>query len=231
MNLTDLEKELKVKFTNPSFLERALTHRSFLNEVKNKEMVSNERLEFLGDAILSFVVSSWIFSEFPKYPEGKMTNLRSNLVKTGTLAKISKKLKIGDYLLLSKGEKESAGYQKPTLLANTLEAVIGAIFIDQGIEAIEIFIKNNFEDLLKKFVALGNFKDYKSLLQEKLQAQKKKSPVYKITNEKGPEHNKIFTINVYDPKSGLIATGVGKSKQKAEQEAAKMALEKLNLKK
>ena len=231
MNLADFEKELKIKFKNPSLLKRALTHRSLLNEAKDKEVVSNERLEFLGDAILSFVVSNWIFNEFPKYPEGKMTNLRSNLVKTGTLAKISRKLKVGDYLLLSKGEKESEGYQKPTLLANTLEAVIGAIFLDQGIEAIERFIKNNFEVLLKEFVALGNFKDYKSLLQEKLQAQKKKSPVYKTVNEKGPEHNKTFTINVCYQKSGLIATGVGRSKQKAEQEAARMALEKLNLKK
>jgi len=231
MNLANLEKELKIKFKNPNLLKRALTHRSFLNEVKNKEVISNERLEFLGDTILSFVVSNWIFNKFPKYPEGKMTNLRSNLVKTGTLTKISRKLKIGDYLLLSRGEIESNGHQKPTLLANALEAVIGAIFLDQGIETAEKFIKNNFGTLLKELIILGNFKDYKSLLQEKLQAQKRKSPVYKTFNEKGPGHNKTFTINVYYQKGDLIATGVGKSKQKAEQEAARMALEKLNLKK
>ncbi len=230
MNLESFEKKLKIKFKDANILRKALTHRSFLNETKDKDLLSNERLEFLGDAILSFIVSNWIFDKFPKYLEGKLTNLRSNLVKTTSLAKISRKLNIGEYLLLSKGESESRGQQKPTLLANTLEAIIGAIFLDQGIEVTKEFIKRNFEPLLKELITLGTFKDYKSLLQEKLQAQKRKSPVYKTVKEKGPEHNKIFCVNVYGEKE-LMATGEGKSKQKAEQEAAKIALEKLNLKK
>ncbi len=231
MNLQDIERKLKVKFKNPQILKRALTHRSFLNEIKDKQITSNERLEFFGDAILSFVVSDWIFKQFPNYLEGRMTNLRSKLVKTGTLAKVAKNLNIGEYLFLSRGERESKGQQKPTLLANALEAIIGAIFIDQGIEAVENFIKRNFKPLLKEFITLGNFKDYKSLLQEKLQAQKSKSPIYKTIKEEGLEHNKIFTLNVYSQKGELLASGKGKSKQKAEQDAAKLALEKLSLKK
>jgi ribonuclease-3 len=131
MEINHLADKLGLKFNNLNLLKEALTHRSYLNEVKEK-ISSNERLEFLGDAVLSFIISSWLFKKFPEYPEGKLTNLRSNLVKTSSLAKIAQKLKIGDYLLLSKGEKESQGQKNPTLLANTMEAIIGAIFLDQG---------------------------------------------------------------------------------------------------
>lgn len=234
MNFEELEKNLGFRFKNPNLLREALTHRSYLNEFKSaswrKQIQSNERLEFLGDAVLSFIVSDWLFKKFPMFTEGKLTNLRSNLVKTTSLTQIAQKLKVGEYLLLSKGEKETQGQKNPTLLANTLEAIIGALFLDQGLKATEIFIGENFESLLEEVMRSGRLKDYKSLLQEKIQAQSSQSPVYKTIKEKGPEHNKIFIVNVL-AKGEILATGVGKSKQKAQEEAAKQALESLALKK
>ncbi len=230
-NLKDLEKKLKLNFKNKELLKEALTHRSYLNEAKNQKLASNERLEFLGDAVLSLIVSFWIFNEFKNYPEGKLTNLRSNLVKTSALAKIADELKIGDYLFMSRGEQEAEGQKNPTLNANAMEAVIGTIFIDQGIEQTEKFIKQNFEQMLKKLIASGKFKDYKSLLQEKIQSQTGQSPIYRTIKEEGPEHSKIFTVNVIHRDGSIIASGNGKSKQKAEQEAAELALEKIASKK
>jgi len=225
MEINHLADKLGLKFNDLNLLKEALTHRSYLNEVKEK-ISSNERLEFLGDAVLSFIISSWLFKKFPEYPEGKLTNLRSNLVKTSSLAKIAQKLKIGDYLLLSKGEKESQGQKNPTLLANTMEAIIGAIFLDQGTETVKNFIKTHFNPLLEEIIKTGRLKDYKSLLQEKIQAQEKPAPIYKTIKEEGPEHDKIFTVNVI-VENKILATGKGKSKQKAEQQAAKKALQSL----
>lgn len=229
-NLKDFEKILGIQFKNQQLLKEALTHRSYLNEFKKEPLNSNERLEFLGDAILSFVVSNWIFKKLPNFPEGKLTNLRSNLVKTGALAKVAKKIKIGEYLFLSHGEKESGGQENETLLANATEALIGALFLDQGIAIVSDFIKKQLTSILKETLISGRLKDYKSLLQEKVQANKGQSPVYLTEKEEGPEHDKIFTINVL-LENKILAKGTGKSKQKAEQEAAKAALEKLGLKK
>ncbi len=230
MNFEELEKNLGFKFKNTNLLKEALTHRSYLNEFKKQKIQSNERLEFLGDAVLSFIVSSWLFKSFPLSHEGKLTNLRSNLVKTTSLAKIAQKLKIGNYLLLSKGEKGAQGQKNPTLLANTLEAIIGAIFLDQGLEPLKIFIHKNFKSSLKEVILSGRLKDYKSLLQEKIQTQSNSSPIYKTVKEEGPEHKKIFTINVFS-EGHFLAEGAGQSKQKAEELAAKKALENLALKK
>jgi ribonuclease-3 len=230
MNFDNLEKNLGFSFKNPELLKEALTHRSYLNEYKNQKIESNERLEFLGDAILSFIVSSWLFEKFPDFPEGKLTSLRSGLVNTGALAKIAFKLKIGDYLLLSRGEKEAGGQKNPTLLANALEAIIGAIFLDQRLENIKSFVRNHFKDLLSEIISSGRLKDYKSLLQEKVQAKTGQSPIYRIVKQEGPEHNKIFTVDVVI-ENQIFTQGVGKSKQKAEQEAAKKALENLGSKK
>ena len=230
MNLDELEKNLGFKFKNHNLLREALTHRSYLNEFKKQKIQSNERLEFLGDAVLSFIVSDWLFKKFRQFTEGKLTNLRSNLVKTTSLTKVAQRLKIGDYLLLSKGEKETQGQKNPTLLANALEAIIGALFLDQGLEATKIFVWRNFEALLKEVIYSGRLKDYKSLLQEKIQAQSSQSPIYKTIKEKGPEHKKIFTIHVFSD-GQFLAEGLGQSKQKAEEAAAKQALENLALKK
>ena len=226
--LNQLETKLGIKFKNQSFLSQALVHRSYLNEAPNKGLESNERLEFLGDAILEFIVSRWLFEELPEYPEGDLTNLRSNLVKTDSLAKISQKLEVGKYLLLSRGEKASDGQKNPSLLANALEAIIGAVFLDQGVETAKKFVRANLKPLFKQLLEQGEFKDYKSLLQEKIQAKTKKSPAYRVIREQGLEHVKTFTIGVYS-QNRLLATGKGKSKQAAEQKAAKLALDCLTL--
>lgn len=220
-----LEKKLRIKFQKPKILVEALVHRSYLNETNQGDLHSNERLEFLGDSILSFVISEWLFKRFPEYPEGILTTLRSNLVKTESLAKIAKKLSLGNFLLLSRGEKESGGQNNPVLLANSLEAVIGAIFLDKGLNAAKNFIHVNFKNFLETLVLKGEFKDLKGLLQEKTQAKNKLSPVYKTLKESGPDHAKIFTVGVF-LKNKLLAKGEGKSKQTAEEEAAKFALEK-----
>jgi ribonuclease-3 len=225
-SLNILEKNLKIKFQNRQLLKEALTHRSYLNEAGERGLCSNERLEFLGDAILSFVISEWIFKEFPHYPEGNLTSLRSNLVKTESLAKIGKSFNLGKFLFLSKGEKEEGGDKNPTLLANAFEAIIGAIFLDQGIETIKNFIKKNFKNLLKTLVSKGEFKDFKSLFQEKAQAKNRITPHYKVIDEKGPDHAKIFTVGVYLGEK-LTAKGIGKNKQEAEENAAKNALKKI----
>ncbi len=234
-NQQELAEKLAINFKNQKLLTLALIHRSYLNEadptaklcgVNNQKLASNERLEFLGDAILSFIVSDWLFEQFPYYPEGKLTNLRSNLVKTSSLAKIAKRFEVGEYLFLSKGEKESGGQQNPSLLANTLEAIIAAIFLDQGSKIVNQFIRKNFRSLLGQLIKSGEFKDYKSLLQEKLQAKTKEPPIYKVVKAVGPDHAKIFTVAVHNQNKS-IATGQGKSKQMAEEKAAQNALEKL----
>jgi ribonuclease-3 len=225
-NYQNLEKKLGVKFKNPYLLNQALVHRSYLNETTDKKLASNERLEFLGDAILSLIVSEWLYQNFPDYSEGTLTNLRSHLVKTETLAKIASQLQVGQYLLLSRGEKESGGQKNPSLLANTLEAIIGAVFLDQGLQAAEKLVKKNLKPLLEGLIEAGEFKDYKSLLQEKIQAKTRQTPVYKTIKEVGPDHAKIFTVGVYS-QGKLLAKAIGKSKKEAEEQAAGQALEKL----
>lgn len=219
----ELEKNLGVNFKNKKLLTQALTHRSFLNEANQPDIESNERLEFLGDTILSFVISEWLFEKFPDYFEGNLTNIRSNLVRTDSLAAISRRLEVGNHLLLSRGERESGGVKNPTLLANALEAIIGAMFLDQDLKTVKKFIRDNFSPVLEALIHSGGFKDSKSLLQEKIQAVTNFSPVYKTLSEKGPDHDKTFTIGVFLADK-LLATGVGKSKQQAEEKAAKIAL-------
>jgi ribonuclease-3 len=226
-NLKPLENQLKVKFKNQTLLVRAMIHRSYLNENRDPKLYSNERLEYLGDAVLEFIVSEWLFEKFPHYPEGQLTNFRSNVVRTTALAGIAKKLKLGDYLMMSRGERESGGNHNQSLLANTLEAVIGAIYLDQGITVAKKFIKTNFDELIRQITRRGELKDTKSLLQEKTQAGKSLTPVYRTLKQVGPDHNKTFTIGVYLGKK-ILAKGKGKSKQLAEEAAAKKALEKIS---
>ena len=224
-NLDQLQKRLGVNFNNLKLLSQALVHRSYLNETTGQGLESNERLEFLGDAVLSFIVSSWLYQEFPDYEEGRLTNLRSNLVRTSTLAQTASQLEIGQYLLMSRGEKNSGGKENPSLLANSLEAIIGAIFLDQGIKKTDDFVRTNLKPFLKQLLIKGEFKDSKSLLQEKIQEKIKESPIYKTLKEEGPDHDKIFTVGVYS-QGKLIARGEGQNKQEAEEKAAKLALEK-----
>lgn len=220
------------KFRNIKLFEQAFTHRSILNEAKpasrlgQQKISSNERLEFLGDSILSFIVSTYLFNKYNEYDEGTLTNLRSLLVNSKTLSKIAQDLNFGQLLRLSKGEEESKGRQNPSLLANSFEAFIGALFLDQGLEEVSNFLHKvlliKVEDLVQK----GALKDPKSTLQEIIQAKKQNSPFYKVIEESGPAHNKLFTVGVYTDGKKL-GKGSGKSKQTAEESAAKQALSKL----
>lgn len=214
------------KFNDPELLEQAFTHRSYLNESK-KNLDSNERLEFLGDSILSFIVSKHLYREYPMYNEGVLTNLRSLLVNTKNLAEAAKILDFGEYLKLSKGEHEALGRQNQSILADSYEAFVGALFIDQGLDAVSTFIDETLLSSILKLVEQKTFKDPKSLLQEYAQSKKRGSPIYKVTQEEGPAHAKKFTVAAYVG-TNLVGEGKGKSKQEAEENAAKQALEKIS---
>jgi ribonuclease-3 len=222
--LIKLEKALQTKFNNKTLLQTALTHRSYLNEHKKVEE-SNERLEFLGDAVLELIVSQQLFTQYPDYSEGKLTNLRSKIVQTKTLASIAKKLALADYILLSKGEKEGGGNKNDSLLADTLEAVIGAIFLDKGMDTALEFIKKNLLVDLDLIISNEDVTDYKSNFQEIVQSKGYQTPSYQILKSFGPDHDKTFVSAVFvDNKE--ISQGTGKSKQEAQQSAAKVAIEK-----
>lgn len=225
-DLSSLLKLLSVKFKDTDILKQAFYHRSYLNEVK-KDIESNERLEFLGDSILSLVVSSALFKLRRKDTEGDLTNLRAYIVKTKSLSEAAKKLDLGKYLELSKGEEISGGRENPQLLANTYEALLGAIFIDQGLEAVKKVINNTLLTLFEKELKSGPPKDSKSSLQEIVQEKFRESPYYKIISTKGPDHAKEFTVGVYI-NGREYGTGSGSSKQDAEEHSAIEALEKLN---
>lgn len=215
---------LKNEFKNPDLLDHALTHRSWVNEHPGIR-TSNERLEFLGDAILEFVVSRELFQGFPDKEEGYLTALRANLVNTVNLSLIAEKLEIGKFLNLSKGEIEGGGRSNKSLLADTVEAIIGALFIDSGLEASEKFILTYvLSDLDQK--VQEPLKDAKSRLQELVQANGDPAPRYVVSQEEGPDHDKTFTIEVVVSDKSL-AQGMGKSKGQAEQNAAVEALKKL----
>ncbi len=220
-----LLKDLGIVFNNPQLLKTAFTHRSFLNESKER-VESNERLEFLGDSVLSFIISSYLYNLRPADSEGVLTNLRSYIVKTQSLAASAKKLKLGSYLRLSKGEELSGGRLNTQLMANTFEAFLGAVYMDQGIEAATKLV---FDVLLPAFaeeLEKGPPKDAKSELQEKVQEQTKESPHYKILSSTGPDHAKQFKVGVFI-NGKKIGEGSGHSKQIAEEEAASEALRKI----
>lgn len=210
------------KINNKDLLKKIFTHRSYLNE-SDQDFESNERLEFLGDSILSFVVSTHIYKNFPDSKEGELTSLRSVLTNTDMLHKIAQELKLGEHLFLSRGEEAGGGRISKSILANTLEALIGGLFIDQGIEATTTFIEEAVLTKIDSTLKEG-LKDPKSLLQERVQEKYKSSPVYEVVKEEGPDHNKFYTTAVYI-NNKLLAKGRGKSKQEAEKEAAKNALE------
>lgn len=213
------------KFNDEKLLRQAFVHRSYLNESKQKEY-SNERLEFLGDSILSYVVSQYLYHKYPNFEEGILTNLRAQLVNTISLGESAKELGFGDLLILSKGEEESKGRQNQTILANCFESFIGALFLDQGIGKVTEFINQTLIPKANDLVKNKSFKDAKSLLQERVQSQKKTSPIYKVLKEEGPAHSKIFTVGAFSGET-LLAKGTGKSKHLAELDAAEKALASL----
>lgn len=216
-------KTLEKTFKNIEFLKHALTHKSWVNE-HPKVRTSNERLEFLGDAVLEFIVSKELYKKFPNKEEGYLTALRANLVNTVNLAVVAEKLGLGKFLLLSKGEEDTGGRTNQSLLANTVEAIIGALFMDSGILAAESFITDNILVSLDEKVSQP-LKDPKSTLQEIIQAKSLAAPIYNVIKEDGPDHSKIFQVEVLI-NGKRQALGTGNSKNEAEQTAAKKALNK-----
>ena len=222
----ELQKILGVPFQQQELLTQALTHSSYANENPGTAPASNERLEFLGDAILGLIVAENLFLDFPAMAEGEMTRLRSILVKQETLARVAESIDLGDYLYLGKGEESSGGREKPANLARALEALIAAVYLDHGFPVTEQFVLEILDAELLRTLYQGTIIDYKSQLQEMLQAKAQQTPVYVLIETSGPDHDKKFTVEV---KLGndVLAAGTGRSKKKAETEAARIALEKL----
>lgn len=211
------------KLKNKKLFAEAFTHRSYLNEAKLK-IASNERLEFLGDSIISFVISNYLYTKYPNFDEGNLTNLRSLMVNTKSLSDIARELNMGQLLKLSKGEEESKGRENATLLENSFEAYVGALFLDQGMNSVIKFLDNTLFPKIQELVNKKAFKDPKSLFQEKVQAKKQGSPSYRVLEEAGPAHAKTFRVGVFVD-GRKLGEGFGKSKQIAEESAAKSALE------
>lgn len=223
-NFEGLLNTLGIRFNNPQLLKQAFTHRSYLNET-NLNLPSNERLEFLGDTVLSFIISHHLYLQRSQDAEGDLTTLRAYLVKTKSLSLAAKKLNLGQRLLLSKGEDASGGRENPQLLANTYEALIGAVFLDQGLERTQGFISKTLLPLFEDEIRTGPPKDAKSALQEVVQERVKESPHYRTLGTRGPDHAKEFVVGVFIGKKQL-GMGTGGNKQEAEEEAASDALRK-----
>jgi ribonuclease-3 len=214
------------EFKNQDLLVTALTHRSALNEQVSSSVESNERLEFLGDAVLELATTEFLFAQFPQKPEGVLTAYRSSLVKTETLAQLATELDLGQKLYLSRGEEATGGRTNTGLLADTTEAVIGALYLDQGYEVVKKFLNQHLFPKFDEIKEKKLYKDAKSLFQEVVQARGEETPNYQVIKDEGPDHDKQFTVEVkVGPKS--IATGTGKSKQAAQQQAARKALKEM----
>lgn len=224
-----LAQRLGLKFYDYLLLSRALTHRSYLNE-HPEAIEDNERLEFLGDAVLDFLVGSWLYHRFPEMAEGSLTRLRSALVRTEQLAEFALEVELGDAMLLGRGEAESGGRQRLALLCATFEALIGALYIDQGIESVSRFIEPLLESVADHILASGRINDPKSQLQEWVQAQGMGAPVYQTVSASGPDHAKIFDVEVVI-NGNVQGRGTGNSKQAAAKAAARMALKILGVSK
>lgn len=222
----DCQKNLGISFHQESLLEQAFVHSSYSNENPDFAWPSNERLEFLGDAILNFIVTEKLYEEFPKLPEGELTEIRASLVCRDTLAEQASSLKLGDWLLLGRGEEANRGRAKTSNLANALEALIGALYLDQGLAKSRRFILRQLKPELEKIKAGKTTSNYKALVQELIQGQKRPTPVYRLVEAIGPDHSKQFTAEILVDGEAL-GRGTGKSKKVAESQAARAAWEKL----
>lgn len=223
-DLLQLEQALGLQFDDKSLLQQAFVHRSYLNENPGFKLGSNERLEFLGDAVLGFVVAEHLYQLLPDLPEGALTSLRAALVKSETLARMARRLGLGAYLFLGKGEEASGGRTRPTILASTFEALVGAILLDQGLDASRRFVLSNLQDELARAVREKSEKDFKSRLQELAQGRWQVTPTYRTVSAEGPDHERIFTVEVLLA-GKPVSQGVGRNKQSAEQDAARQALD------
>lgn len=223
-DFNQFEESAGITFRNKELLRRAFTHRSYLNENRGLESSHNERLEFLGDAVLELAVTEYLYEKFPDSTEGDLTAYRASLVNAITLSEVAQKINVNDFLLLSKGEAKDTGKARQYILANTMEAIIGAIYLDQGYDASKYFISKNLFHLIEKIIEEKSWIDAKSKFQEKAQEEVGLTPLYKSLREEGPDHDKKFTVGVFLDKA-LVAEGTGMSKQEAEQVAARKALE------
>jgi ribonuclease-3 len=223
MDISLCENTLGVVFKDKGLLQTAFTHRSYLNENRRLQLEHNERLEFLGDAVLELIVTEYLFAKYPAKPEGELTAFRSSLVNANILSDLADKLGMNNFMLLSKGESKDTGRARQYILANAFEAFIGAVFLDQGYEAAQTFIEKHLLPMTDGIVNAKRWLDSKSHFQEKAQELVGITPSYATISEFGPDHNKQFTVGVFLA-AEKIAEGIGRSKQEAEQEAAKAAL-------
>ena len=222
-NIELFEQKINYEFKNKEYILEALTHSSYSNE--NKNYPFNERLEFLGDSVLSIVISDYLFKKETKLPEGELTKRRANIVWEESLSEVSKNIHLGKYMLLGKGEEATGGRERISILADALEAVIAAIYLDGGIKCAREFILTNMEKIINDSIKGKIFRDYKTCLQEVLQSNGENNIWYKLIEEKGPDHNKRFVMEV-GINDTVLGVGEGKSKKDAEQVAAKCALDK-----
>jgi ribonuclease-3 len=223
----NFEKTINVLFKDKGLLKQAFTHRSYINENGASVFSHNERLEFLGDAVLELVVTDFLYKKYPNYTEGELTSLRSALVNAVIISEIAGDIGMNEYLLLSKGEAKDNGKARQYILANTYEALIGAIYLDQGYDAVDRFVNENLLRKTEEIVSKKLWRDAKSLIQEKAQEFLSKTPLYKVLRQSGPDHDKHFTVGIYFG-TEKIAEGKGKSKQEAEQKSAEAALKLKN---
>jgi ribonuclease-3 len=224
IDFSKFEEKTKIIFKDKKLLEQAFIHRSYINENVGSKLKHNERLEFLGDAVLELVTTDYLYNKYTEKDEGELTAYRSSLVNANIIGEIANDLGMNDYLLLSRGESRDNGKARGYILANTFEAYVGAVYLDLGYEVARDFIAKNLFDKIDEIVAKKLWRDSKSLVQEKAQEYVSFTPSYKVLNETGPDHDKHFTIGIFFGEE-LIAEGKGKSKQEAEQDAAHRALE------
>jgi len=223
-DFSQLEKKLGLKFKNKELLEQAFTHRSYLNENPGAKKEHNERLEFLGDAVIELIITEALYNNYPDKSEGDMTNWRASLVNAKMLSEIAEDLGFNGFLLLSKGESKELGKARAYILANAFEAFLGAMYLDLGYKACDEFLKKHLLPKLPSIIKEGSYKDAKSKFQEEAQDRIGVTPSYKVLKESGPDHNKKFIIGVYLDDE-LVAEGQGSSKREAEEQAAELALE------
>ena len=222
--IKDLEEAIGYRFHNISLLQNALTHSSFANERWHNSLLSNERLEFLGDSILGMLVAEYLYRNFPDRPEGELTRMRADMVCEKTLASVAARIHLGDHLMLGHGEEQGGGRSRDSILADAVESVIAACFLDGGIEAAQKFIRTFI--LVEVPVSQRHNTDYKTKLQELVQQKKNQVLSYTLTGESGPDHDKHFTVAV-SLNGGMVGQGEGRSKKRAEQEAARAAIRNL----
>ena len=222
--IKDLEEAIGYRFHNISLLQNALTHSSFANERWHNSLLSNERLEFLGDSILGMLVAEYLYRNFPDRPEGELTRMRADMVCEKTLASVAARIHLGDHLMLGHGEEQGGGRSRDSILADAVESVIAACFLDGGIEAAQRFIRTFI--LVEVPVSQMHNADYKTKLQELVQQKKNQVLSYTLTGESGPDHHKHFTVAV-SLNGGMVGQGEGRSKKRAEQEAARAAIRTL----